>query len=158
MTPAPENRDALLERVRGSYTRAVDIRLARALTPCVNHANWPSAVRCPRCRAAFCDACAVFMVNGDAWCEPCGNAIVDTARPRWLLFGLVLLAGWTFVAAMGMAVYLIFKVRFYVWVVVFAAYAAVFRYAWRVAIPEALGNAVRIERRAKGAPLPGRRL
>lgn len=48
-------------------------------------------MRCAKCRLVFCDRCTPRAVNGDSWCEPCANELIDETKPRWLV-GLVVLA------------------------------------------------------------------
>ena len=66
-----------------------------ALGPsCGLHAGTPSEALCLKCGAPLCGRCAVMLVNGDPWCEPCGLPLARRPLPWWApLFALIAL-GW----------------------------------------------------------------
>jgi hypothetical protein len=115
---------------------------------CVNHTERNSLGRCTRCRHPFCDGCLAFSVDGSPWCEPCGNALVDEVRPRWVLGALALAAGFGFTTAawIAKAVFVPYRVPYFL-VVIFLAYAGSLLGAWRLTMDATVGERPRIERR-----------
>ncbi len=62
-----------------------------ASAACVNDGSAMRA-KCTHCDKPFCDTCLAFTVNGNLWCEPCGNRIEEDSEPKWIQ-GLVLGGG-----------------------------------------------------------------
>jgi hypothetical protein len=109
----------------------------------------PSLERCTKCRHPFCDTCLVFAVDGKPWCEPCGNALVDSVAPRWVLGGLVLAGGFGLTTALWLGRVFVHAVIPGFLVVVFLGYAGSLFAAWKVALDTTTGEKPTIERRRR---------
>jgi hypothetical protein len=69
---------------------------------CANHDKRVAAGRCAKCDVLFCDTCCAFLINGAAWCEPCGRAEQELGKGNKVLAVVVLvvlLALWAFLVA-----------------------------------------------------------
>jgi hypothetical protein len=72
---------------------AVRIALNTGVNTCANHGQRFAAGRCVQCEHLFCDSCCAFLINGEAWCEPCGDNERRVGRGNKPLALIVLLIG-----------------------------------------------------------------
>lgn len=115
------------------------------MSACVNHQECQASAACARCRNPFCGGCLTFSVNGDPWCEPCGNGLLDTGKGNRPLALLVLVVGLAITLAIVLAP-MIFLGRYFIYSALLVAVPI--GAAWRIAYPPTTGDAPVIVRRA----------
>jgi hypothetical protein len=118
----------------------------RSAAKCVNHPDRASVAQCRKCRNALCDDCKTFLVNRDAWCEPCGNALIDETRPRWALGAAAVVVGWGLI---GLGVWAVGMLPIYLTI---AAAVAVLLGAEKLVFQTTGGAPHIVKRGAPGAP------
>jgi hypothetical protein len=124
---------------------------------CANHPSTLSLGRCMRCRVACCDACIVFAINDDPWCEACGSVIEEQSKPRYGRGAVVLATLWGLVTVVWIAKAIFIPVPIpYFYAVLLFGYGGGMYAAWNVVSPVAGVEAPSIVRRTAGSPLPRR--
>jgi len=133
------------------------VAISNAPERCVNgHAVFPVA-KCFKCGLQFCERCLPFVVNVDAYCEVCGNNLLDELRPRWVpAAGIMIAAFLAFVGGNGA-----YWLAFGYWSSAFALIGFVLmvgaaKLAWHVADPITGADKPVVTRRQPGSPLPRR--
>jgi hypothetical protein len=123
----------------------------RQTLPCVNHADRNARSKCVRCGHGFCDDCLVFSVDGALWCEPCGFALADEIKPRWVLGGITLAVGFGVTTAIWVGKRMVLGGYPIPWFLtaIFLGYAGSALLAWRWATETTTGEKPRIERRVR---------
>jgi hypothetical protein len=115
---------------------------------CANHPEYPFLRACPKCAEPFCSTCLPFAVNGDPWCEPCGNALLEETRPRWLAGAVVWTLGIGLVTLVAILRYVLVAGRIpYFWMLLTAGYVVAITAGWRITFGLVPGERPRIERR-----------
>lgn len=121
-------------------------------TSCANHADAAPAGTCARCRAAFCDPCLVFIINGRAWCELCANNESENGKGNKALAFMVCIGGLAaWAALLAVQLFVIGRLWFYSFPLVLLPVVA----AWRIAWPPTAGDPpIIVDRRRTPAALP----
>jgi hypothetical protein len=90
----------------------------------------------------FCDRCFAFRINGDLWCEPCGNNALDEGKGNKGLAVVVLVAG--LALATGFLSLELDYIHGWLVKTTFTVYLVPVIIAWRIAFPEPPGEAPEI--------------